>query len=120
MTCRRGSVWGFMVKEGCSIAYIDGVGELSQGLRTYFDDLVSWEVETGNVGCVTGHQVAVQNAQDGFVGNDEKIILFTFEFEDDGFEADGKVMIGLQSLVSDSSLDSLGYFHLICGSLPLL
>lgn len=35
-----------------------------------FDDFVAGELEVGNVGCGTGHEVAVENAEDGFVGDD--------------------------------------------------
>jgi hypothetical protein len=37
----------------------------------------------------TGHQVAVEDTQDGFVGDDQEVVLLALEFEDDGFEADG-------------------------------
>jgi hypothetical protein len=33
------------------------------------------------------------------VGDDEEIVLLALEFEDDGFEADGEVVVGLVMLV---------------------
>lgn len=38
------------------------------------------------------------------MGDDEEIVLFAFELEDDGFEADGEVVIGLLSSVQSSSI----------------
>jgi hypothetical protein len=41
------------------------------------------------------HEVGVENAEDGFVGDDEEVVLLALEFEDDGLEADGEVVVGL-------------------------
>lgn len=60
-----------------------------------FDNLVAGKLEVGDVGGGAGHEVAVEDAQDGFVGDDEEVVLFAFEFEDYGFEADGEVVVGL-------------------------
>jgi hypothetical protein len=38
--------------------------------RCYLDDFVAGEFEFGNVGRVAGHEVAVQDAENGFVGHD--------------------------------------------------
>ena len=59
------------------------------------DDLVARKGEEGDVGGVAGHQVAVEHAQYGLVRDDEEVVLLAFEFEDDGFEADGEVVVGL-------------------------
>jgi hypothetical protein len=67
--------------------------------RDDLDDLVARELQAGDVCGRTGHQVAVQNAEDGLVGDDEKVVLLALEFEDDGFEADGEVVVGLVMLV---------------------
>jgi hypothetical protein len=56
-------------------------------------------LQAGDVCGGAGHQVAVENAEDGFVGDDQEIILLAFEFEDDGFEADGKIVVRLAMLV---------------------
>lgn len=44
---------------------------------------------------ITCHKVSVKNTKNGLVSNDEKIILLTFEFENDRFETDGEIVIGL-------------------------
>jgi hypothetical protein len=67
--------------------------------RDDLDDLVARELQAGDVCGRTGHQVAVQNAEDGLVGDDEKVVLLALEFEDDGFEADGEIVVGLVMLV---------------------
>lgn len=43
---------------------------------TYLYDFVTGEFEFGDVGSVAGHEVAVENAQDGLVGDDEKVVFF--------------------------------------------
>ena len=42
-----------------------------------------------------GHEVAVENAEDGLVGDDQEIVLLALEFEDDRFEADGEIVVRL-------------------------
>lgn len=59
----------------------------------YLDDFVTWEIETRNIRRVTGHEVPIEDTEDGFVSNKEEIILLTFEFEDDGFEADCEIVV---------------------------
>lgn len=59
------------------------------------DDFVAGKGEVGNVSGGAGEEVAVQDAEDGLVGDDEDIVLFPLELENDGFEADGQVVIGL-------------------------
>ena len=63
------------------------------------DDLVARELQAGDVCGGAGHQVAVEDAEDGFVGDDQEIVLLALKFEDDGFETDGKVVVRLARLV---------------------
>ena len=58
-----------------------------------FEDFVARELQHGDLEGVAGHEIAVEDAQNGFVGDDEQVVLFAFELEDDGFEADGEVMV---------------------------
>lgn len=44
---------------------------------------------------VACHQVTVENSENRLMGDDEEIILFTLKLEDDGFEADCQIMVGL-------------------------
>ena len=60
---------------------------------TYLDNLIARKLEIGNVHCVAGHQIAVKNAKYGFVGDNEQIILFTLEFENDWLEAHSKIVV---------------------------
>lgn len=62
---------------------------------TCLNDFVTGKLEFRDVSCIAGHEVAVQDAQDGFVGNDEEVVVFTLELEDNGFEANGEVVVGL-------------------------
>lgn len=72
--------------------------ELLLGLLTHLDDLVTGELEVGDVHCITSHEIAVQNAKNGLVSNDKEIVLLTFELENDGFETDSQVMVRLQNV----------------------
>lgn len=64
------------------------------------DDFVAGELQGWDVGGGAGHEVAVQDAEDGFVRDDEEVVLFAFELEDDGFETDGEIVVGLKVVVS--------------------
>jgi len=66
------------------------------------DDFITWEFESGDVAGRACHEVAVKHAEDRLVRDDEKVVLFAFEFENDGFEADGQVMVRLCVCVSGS------------------
>jgi len=46
--------------------------------ETNLDDLVSWEREEWNVSCIAGHEIAVEDTQDGLVSDNQEIILFAF------------------------------------------
>jgi hypothetical protein len=60
-----------------------------------FDDLVAGKFEAGDVGCAAGHEIAVENPEDGLVGDDEEVVLLALELEDDRLEADCEVVVGL-------------------------
>lgn len=60
-----------------------------------FDDFVAGEFEVGNIVGGAGHQIAVEDSQDGLVGDDEEVVLFAFELENDRLEADGQIVVGL-------------------------
>lgn len=62
---------------------------------TYLNDFITRKQEKRNVRRVTGHEITIQHSQDTFVGDDEKVVLFSFEFKDNGLEAHGDVVIGL-------------------------
>jgi hypothetical protein len=70
-------------------------GTTKECRRHYLNNFIAWEAQHGNVGSVTSHEVTVENAQDGLVGNDKEVVRFALKFEDDGFESDGYVVIGL-------------------------
>lgn len=59
----------------------------------YLDDLVTGKFELRDVHGAAVHEVAVEDAQDRLVGDDEEVILFTLELEDDRLETDGEVMV---------------------------
>jgi hypothetical protein len=67
--------------------------ERKRVVRNYFDDLIARKFELGNVGGIAGHEIAVQNAENRFVSDDQKIVFFAFELENDGLHAYGKVVI---------------------------
>ena len=60
---------------------------------TDLDDFISRELQLGNVHCITSHEIAVQNTENRFMSNDEEVIMFTFQLEDDGLKTNGKVMV---------------------------
>jgi hypothetical protein len=63
--------------------------------KIYLDDFIAWELELRNVGSIASHEIAVQHPENGLVSYNEQIVVLPFEFENDGFEANGKVMVGL-------------------------
>jgi hypothetical protein len=74
---------------------VDALGRVVVRGRDDFDDLVTGELQAGDVCGGAGHQVAVQDTEDGLVGDDQKIILLALQLENDRLEADRKVVIGL-------------------------
>jgi len=42
------------------------------------------------------HEVGVKDAEDGLVGDDEKVVLLALEFENDGLESNSEVVVGLE------------------------
>lgn len=62
---------------------------------SYLNNLIPREFQERNIGGITSHQVAIQDPQDTFVGNDEQIVLLSFQFQDDRFEANSEVVIRL-------------------------
>jgi hypothetical protein len=63
--------------------------------RYDLDDFVARELQAGDICGGAGHEVAVENAEDGLVGDDQEIVLLALEFEDDRFEADGEIVVRL-------------------------
>lgn len=51
------------------------------------------------------HEVGVKDTKDRFVSDNEEIILFALEFENDGLEANCEIMVGL-SRVREAQLSS--------------
>jgi hypothetical protein len=47
--------------------------------RTYLDDFIARELELGDVGCITCHEISVKYTKDRLVGDDEEVILFTLK-----------------------------------------
>lgn len=61
--------------------------------RNDLNDLIARELERRDVASRACHEVTVEYAQNGLVGYDEEIVVFAFEFEDDGFKSDGEVVV---------------------------
>jgi hypothetical protein len=62
---------------------------------TNLNDFVTGELEAWDMHRIAGHEIAVEDSKNRLMGNDEEIILFSFEFEDDRLKTDGEIMIGL-------------------------
>lgn len=60
---------------------------------TYLNNFIPWEFQEGDIGSIAGHEIAVQDPQDTFVGNDQKIILLPLELENDRLKTDSKVVV---------------------------
>lgn len=75
---------------------MDSLGRVVVAGGDDLDDFVTWELERGNVASAACHEISIQHSQHGFVGDDEEVVVFAFEFEDDGLKADGEVVVGLQ------------------------
>lgn len=63
------------------------------GSRYNLDNLVTRELKLGDVHRAAMHEVGVKHTQDRLVRDDEQVVLFALELENDGFETDGKVMV---------------------------
>lgn len=70
------------------------------GVRAWnnLDDLVAWELQLWDIHGSAGHHVAIDDAEDGLVGDDEDIGFEALELEDDWLEANSEVMIGLDRI----------------------
>ena len=70
------------------------------GVRAWndLDNLITWELQLWNVHGGAGHHVAVDDAEDGLVGDDEDVGFEALELEDDWLKADGEVVIGLDRI----------------------
>jgi hypothetical protein len=73
--------------------------------ETYLNNLITREGKEGNVCCVAGHEISVENAEYAFVGDDKKIVLFSLQFEDDRLESDGDIVVRLVTLADQHTLD---------------
>ena len=49
---------------------VDAFGGVVVGCREDFDDFVARELQRGDVGGAAGHEVAVEDTEDGFVRDD--------------------------------------------------
>ncbi len=71
---------------------------LGQNLRAAdLYDFVTGEGKQRDVCGIAGHEIAVEHPQDAFMRDDKEVVLFSLEFENDGFKADGYVVVGLRS-----------------------
>lgn len=66
----------------------------SIGSWSKFDEGVKWDVEPWRPSLIFFHEVGVNAAKDGLVGDDEDV-LGAFEFHDDGFETDDDVTVAI-------------------------
>ena len=55
--------------------------------------MIAWELQLWNVHGGAGHHIAVDDAEDGLVGDDEDVGFEALELEDDWLKADGEVVI---------------------------
>lgn len=62
----------------------------------YLYDLISGKGEEWNVGGVASHEITVQDTENALMSNDQEIVLFTFQFENDGFQTDSDIVVRLQ------------------------
>ena len=60
-----------------------------------FDYFITWELEARDVVGGACHEVAVEYTEYRFVCNNQQVVLFALEFEDDWLEADCEVVIRL-------------------------
>jgi len=102
---------------------VDALGRVVVRSGDDLDDLVAGELQAGDVCGRASHEVAVQDTEDGLVGDDQKVILLALELENDRLETDRKVVIGLKTLVGHRDrMDSTCHLLLrvgICGGMGL-
>lgn len=72
--------------------------------RDNFDNLVAREFEFGNIHRAAVHQVGIEHTQNGLVSDDEQVVLLTLKLENDWLEADGEVMVRLETCVNRGEL----------------
>lgn len=53
------------------------------------NDLVAGKLEVGNFHRGTVHEIGVEDAEDGFVRDNEQVVLFALELEDDWLQTYG-------------------------------
>lgn len=63
--------------------------------RNDLDYFVPWEGKYRDVGGIAGHEVSIEDSQDAFVRDNEKVVLLTLELKYYGFKAYSKIVIGL-------------------------
>jgi len=68
--------------------HVSGIDEGSN-----LDDLVTWELETRNMHSIESHEIAIENSENRFMSNDQEIVLFALQLEDDGFKSNSEVVI---------------------------
>ena len=87
------AAWDEFVRQ---VGDVDAFGRVVVRCRDDLDDFVAGELQRGDVAGGAGHEVAVEHAQDGFVRDDEEVVLLALQLEDDGLEADREVVVGLR------------------------
>ena len=55
---------------------------------------------------ITSHQVAVKNPENGFVSDDEKVVLLPLQLENDRLKTNGKIMVRLVLVSSNCCTNS--------------
>jgi hypothetical protein len=60
---------------------------------TNLNNLITGELELGNVHRITSHEVAVENSEDGLVSNDQEVIVLSLQLKNDGLKTNGKVVV---------------------------
>lgn len=48
------------------------------------------------------HEIRIQDTYYGLMGDDEEVVLLALQLQDDGFQPDGQVMIGLWQVSTSS------------------
>ena len=79
---------------------MNAAGLVLVGCRNNLDDFIPRELKERDVRRGAVHKVRIKNTENRFVGNNKQVVLFALKFKDDGFEADGEVVVGLRTSVS--------------------
>ena len=72
---------------------MDALGAVIVGRWYDLDDLVTRELQARDVVRRACHEIAVQDTEYRFVGNDKEVILFAFELENARLETDCQIVV---------------------------